>query len=179
MEHNEDAVLAADRTIKLWCVPLLTTGAVHGQYYQYLQEVMPNAGDPARDKLDQQYELGWSCPSFRTYAFMSAAVAVINAAGTSARHAADTVSRHYDVPGPSHLHHNWHSTRPQPSEYDFESTLAPYDADAAAADMEQLLSDDRGEPTEQSPTATHDAIFVVSGPTTTITSEASAATPNA
>ena len=34
VEHNEDATMAAARNIKLWRAPLLTTGAIHGQYYQ-------------------------------------------------------------------------------------------------------------------------------------------------
>ena len=87
------------------------------------------------------------------------------------------MSRCYDVPGPSRLHHNWHNSRRKPSEYDFESALAPYDADAAEADIQQLLSNDSGYADEQSPTATHDAVFTVN--TAATTSEASAATPNA
>ena len=174
VERNEDAKLAADRNIQLWCVPLLTTGAIHGQYYRYLQELVPAAGDPDREALDNQYCLGWSCKNFRTYSFMSAAAAVINAAGIAARYAADTVSRHYDVPGPSRLHHNRHNNRLKPTEYDFESASAPYDADAAEAEIQELMSDDPGNIDEQSPTAAHDAIFTINTQAPTASTEPSA-----
>ena len=105
---------------------------------------------------------------------MSAAVAVINAAGVAARYAAGTMSRHYDVPGPSRLHHNWHSNRLKPTEYDFESASAPYDADAAEAEVQELMSDDPGNIDEQSPTAAHDAIFTINTQASTASAEPSA-----
>lgn len=108
---------------------------------------------------------------------MSASVAVVNAAGMAARHAANTVSRYYDAPGPSRLHHTWHNSRPNPPEHDLVTNLEPYDAQIADAEMEQLLTGNWNEASEQSPTATHDEVFEVTTPTNASASEASAATP--